>query len=163
MSERGGRPATAAGLNIRTDAKVSLANRVPEEVGRAAVQEGKRALAKARTMTSNVGKPVTALDCFALALPERLLDNLVDFALGGQATAFTAGGLANYIRAEIGMRMTNSSSNSYLKGPDIDIVLPPAPARVVGALKAADKPAAFKQPVDVPAPLGPNAFDPRLE
>ena len=163
LSERGGLPATAAGLKIRTDAHVSLAYRVPEEVGRLAVLEGKRALAEARKMTLKVGGTVEALDCFALAMPERLLDNLVDFALGVQGSTFTTFDLVNFIRAEIGMRQSNSSSVSYLAGPHIDKVLPHAHGRVVRALRAADQPAAFKQPVDVAAPLGPNAFDPRLD
>ena len=167
MSERGSRATAAAGLKVTTDARASLSYSVRENLGPNAVAEGKRALKSVRDMRIDAGLQsklagqLSSLDCFALAVPETLLVHLVDYAKSAPESKhlFAPHDLVNYMKAEIGMRMANSSSRMFFKGNDNED-LANAHGTVVAALRQADKPAELKVPVDATAPpLTPNSFD----
>jgi hypothetical protein len=89
---------------------------VRESVGPKAVAEGKRALESVRALHVEAGLghtpagELSALDCFALAVPKTLLVDLVEYARSVPGSKiFDPDDLVNYMKAEIGMRQGNYS------------------------------------------------------
>ena len=169
MSKRGGQLAGKRAQSANSEVKLFYKPHV--DLVNNAVEEGKAALLNARNMRSVKGQhheanPVSALHCFALAMPRDFVSMLVQYTeTVPDSKPISPFDMVGYLKAEVGIRSQNTSAKNFFgtekvrrpKTSTRNTDLAEAYATVSAALRDADKPAADKVRGNQ-TPIPPSSF-----